>query len=186
MGRLMAADILPRDAHVILRVVHQSWEAVCGLDGRREDAQFAGVASAPDDFLAPVAEDVRATAPRSASPARRHRSKRQSAAAKNPPRLYLRRDLLPEPSVKNVRRLRPPRARLTSLIFALSKYPARGAPQPHQPPSTFCRSHYSPSKSPMSQSVGASVPNAETASVVRAKRSARTRLYSSSGARRRR
>ena len=60
LRRLVVADILPGHAQPVLRVVHQSVKAVCGRDRRRVDAQFLVVGRPPDDFFAPVAENIRA------------------------------------------------------------------------------------------------------------------------------
>src|SRR6266545_7135329 len=68
MRGLVVADVLPRDGETVLRVVHQGTEPMLRRDGGGVDAQLLVVGGAPDDFLTPVPEQVRAQAGRGFAP----------------------------------------------------------------------------------------------------------------------
>ena len=58
MRRLVVAGVLPRDGATILRIVHQGVDAIRRGRGGGVDAEVQIVGRAPDDFLAPVTENV--------------------------------------------------------------------------------------------------------------------------------
>lgn len=62
MSRNVVGDILPSDSESIDGVVHQCGNAVVTGNGSGEDSQFLVVGTAPDQFLAPIAKNVRAEA----------------------------------------------------------------------------------------------------------------------------
>lgn len=62
VGRLIVPDVLPCDSQSICRVLHQRDKAVRRWFGSGKDVKFPVICGAPDDFLPPVAQDVRTKA----------------------------------------------------------------------------------------------------------------------------
>lgn len=62
VGRLIVPCVLPCDSQSICRVLHQRDKAVRRWFRSDEDVKFPIICGAPDDFLPPVAQDVRTKA----------------------------------------------------------------------------------------------------------------------------
>src|SRR5688572_17311092 len=56
--RLVVADVLPGDREAVSAVVHQRAQPIRGGNGRRVDPQKCVVGGTPDDFFAPVSEEI--------------------------------------------------------------------------------------------------------------------------------